>query len=231
MKQSKFAFSLAWLAVLLIAAPATGQLVGFPTFAVPSGGDDAAIAVAGQFSRGLNTDSGENNAFGAYVIRSSRMVSFNVAGGSIRSGVGEFTYGAQVALHLVRNSNDDATISLQGGAGYFAQSANDDNGLTGDLTVTNFPIGLAFEVQPGENARIWMMPRLNWTQTKVGSDSLTRRDFGFSVGISASAENGWGMHAAFDFADLKEIVEDDVVTSAAGTPVVAAIGLHYVFGT
>jgi len=160
------------------------------------------------------------------------MVSFNLAGGSIRGGVGEFTGGAQVALHLIRNSNEDATISIQGGAGYMAQNATAENGLVGDLTVMNFPIGLAFEVQPDDNAKIWLMPRLNWTQTKItGSDSITRRDFGFSVGISILADNGWGIHAAFDFADLKEIVEDDIVTSVAATPVVAAIGLHYTFGT
>ncbi len=104
MNRNKFAFSFAWVAALLVATPATGQLVGFPVFAVPTGDADGSTAVAAQFTRGLNSDSGENRGFAAYGVRSMEMISFNVAVGYLPGDISEATFGGQVSYKLIGES-------------------------------------------------------------------------------------------------------------------------------
>ena len=219
MSRNKFAFSFAWIAALLVATPATGQLVGFPVFAVPSGDGDASNTVAAQWNRGLNSDSGENGGFAAYFVRSTEMLSFNVAVGKLIGDVGEFTFGGQASYHLV--SAEDATVSLQAGVGYMALS-NDALGVPlvgGDLKTLRIPVGLAFEARPSEFGRIWLMPRLDLVRSTNDAGTSTVREFGMSVGASVSSEGGLGIHAAIDFVNVE-----------GGAPLIGAIGLHYVLG-
>ena len=219
MSRNKFAFSFAWIAALLVATPATGQLVGFPVFAVPSGDGDASNTVAAQWNRGLNSDSGENGGFAAYFVRSTEMVSFNVAVGKLIGDIGEFTFGGQASYHLV--SADDATVSLQAGVGYMALS-NDALGVPlvgGDLKTLRIPVGLAFEARPSEFGRIWLMPRLDLVRSTDDAGTSTVKEFGMSVGASVSSEGGLGIHAAIDFVNVE-----------GGAPLIGAIGLQYILG-
>jgi len=216
MNQHRFAFSFALIAALLVAVPATGQLVGVPVFAIPSGDGDASTTVALQWLRGLNSDSGEESGFAAYGVRSMERISFNVAVGRLIGDVDEFTFGGQVAYHLLRDGGD-AQISVQAGVGYMAQSSNVDLPLpNGDQTTMNIPIGLAFEARPSEFGRIWLMPRLNMTRLEDDSGTGNHSRFGFSLGASVSSEGGFGIHAALDFVDLKD-----------KAPLIGAIGFHY----
>lgn len=220
MNRTKFAFSFA-CAALLVATPAVGQLVGFPVFAVPSGEAEAEIALAGQWARGLNFESGENGAWAGYVVRSAELVSVNLAGGYVMGDVSSFTYGAQVAVHLLRNSDETATVSFQAGAGYRSQSDDPLAPLiAGDETIWSFPLGLAFEAQPSDNSRIWVMPRLDWRRLSNDVGSATNRDFGLSLGISVTGGNGLGAHGAFDWVTIED-----------APPIAAAFGLHYVLGS
>ncbi len=216
MNQHRFAFSFALIAALLVAVPATGQLVGFPVFAIPSGDGDASTTVALQWSRGLNSDSGENPGYVAYGVRSMERISFSVAVGRLIGDIDEFTFGGQVAYHLLSDGGD-AQISVQAGVGYMALSAASDvTLLTGDLTTMNFPIGVALEARPSEFGRIWIMPRLNLFRESDDVTSKTRKQLGFSLGGSISSEGGFGIHAGLDFVDLKD-----------SAPLIGAIGFHY----
>ncbi len=220
MNRTKFAFSFA-CAALLVARPAVGQLVGFPVFAVPSGEAEASTAVAGQFTRGLNAESGEDVGWAGYVSRSMELVSFNVAGGYVMGDVATYTVGAQAAVHLLRNSAENGTVSIQAGAGYLKIS--DDDPLiplaAGGITMWKFPIGLAFEARPSDNSRIWMMPRLDLARTSDNAGSATEKSFGLSLGIGVTGGNGFGVHAAFDWVSLE-----------TSDPIGAAFGLHYYLG-
>ena len=216
MNQHRFAFSFALIAALLVAVPATGQLVGYPVFAIPSGDGDASTTGALQWVRGLNSDSGENAGFAAYGVRSMERISFAVAVGRLIGDIDAFTFAGTAAYHLLRDGGD-AQISVQAGVGYMAQSSIGDVPLpNGDMTTMNFPIGVAFEARPSEFGRIWLMPRLNLFRVSDDVTSKTRKQLGFSLGASISSEGGFGIHAGLDFVDLKD-----------SAPLLGAIGFHY----
>ena len=144
-------------------------------------------------------------------------ISFNVAVGRLIGDIGEFTFGGQVAYHLLRDGGD-AQISVQAGVGYMAQSSTVDVPLpNGDMTTMSFPIGVAFEARPSEFGRIWIMPRLNLFRVSDDVTSKTRKQLGFSLGASISGQGGFGIHAVLDFVDLKD-----------SAPLIGAIGLHYI---
>jgi hypothetical protein len=210
MNQHRFAFSFALIAALLVAVPATGQLVGYPVFAIPSGDGDASTTGALQWVRGLNSDSGENAGFAAYGVRSMERISFAVAVGRLIGDMDAVTFGGTAAYHLLRDGGD-AQISVQAGVGYMAQG-----GRGRGTTTMNFPIGVAFEARPSEFGRIWLMPRLDLLRVSDDVTSKTRKQFGLSLGASISSEGGFGIHAGLDFVDLKD-----------SAPLIGAIGFHY----
>ncbi len=220
MRQRNFVFAFASVAaLLLVAVPATGQLVGdFPVFAVPSGGEEASTVVAVQFARGLNATSRDNSSWAAYGVRSMRRFSVSAAVGYVAGQIKTPTIGGQAAFHLLPNA-ENYQISIQGGIGYSSISGEEALPFgVGDVSNLNLPVGLALEAQPSENSRIWIMPRLH---TERISDDLGDTDhnyFGLSLGMAASSEGGVGVHAAFDFID-----NDD-------RPIYAAIGMHYILG-
>ena len=153
MRRPKFSFSMACIAALVIATPATGQLVEFPVPGLPSVDSDPSTTFAVQTVHGLNIDSGQNGGWGAWVIRSMQRVSFSVAGGYVSSDVGEATFGGQAAFHLAGDARGQ--VSVQGGAGYMALS--DDIPLeplpNGDQTIWSFPIGLTVQALPSSLKR------------------------------------------------------------------------------
>lgn len=76
MTQHRFVFSFAWIAALLIATPAVGQLINFPVLALAPGDADGATSVGAGWARGLNDDSNKQSAFGAGFQRAMERVSF-----------------------------------------------------------------------------------------------------------------------------------------------------------
>ena len=115
MSQPKFVFSMAWIAALVMATPATGQLVEFPVLGLPSSDGDPFTTFTLQLAHGLNLDSGQNGGRGAYVIRSMQRVSLSVASGYLTDEIGEFTFGGQAAFHLAGNADSWARIVVYKG--------------------------------------------------------------------------------------------------------------------
>ena len=195
MSQPKFVFSMALIAALVMASPATGQLVEFPVLGLPSSDSDPSTTFAVQLAHGLNIDSGQNGGRGAYVIRSMQRVSFSVASGYLTDEIGEFTFGGQAAFHLAGNA--EGQVSVQGGVGYLAFTEPAERRTpANDVTTWNFPIGVTFQARPSESGRIWVMPRIDWVRRSDAAGSTTAKDFAFSIGASVTGGAGFGGHLA-----------------------------------
>jgi len=195
----------------LAAAPADAQLVNFPVTAVPVGAPATFFAV--NYGRGLNDNSGKQNAFGAFVGRTGLGERVSVVG-----GVGmvnydpdaKYTFGGNVAV-AVLDAEATTQVSVQGGIGYMSPAT--------DVSVMNFPIGVAIRTTVASdsgNLGLWAMPRLNISRNKVLSFSDTQTDLGVSGGVAFTTSGGFGIHAALD------------VLAADNSAMVGSVGIHYV---
>jgi hypothetical protein len=195
----------------LAAAPADAQLVNFPVMAVPTGAPSTFFGAS--FGRGLNEESGKQNAFGAFVGRSGLGQRVSVV-----AGVGmvnyepdaKYTFGGDVAV-AVLDADAETQVSVQGGIGYMS--------IATDVSTMNFPIGVAIRTTVASdsgNLGLWAMPRLNIARAKFGSLSDTSSDLGVSGGVSFTTSGGFGVNAALD------------VLAADASAMLAGVGVHYV---
>jgi hypothetical protein len=204
------------LAFTLASGPAAAaQAWFFPDFALPSAGDQPATWIAATYGRGLNELSGENNAIGASIGRTSDRVSFSGGLGYITDDDGEYTAGGSIGVDL--NSGPGPRFSLQAGVGWIDFDFFDDK-----VTFLRFPVGIALKTRmEGESATVmpWVMPRLNIVRVSGGGESETESDFGASGGVSFSMTQGLGFHVALDglFSESEAVW-------------LLGIGLHYVLG-
>ena len=222
MNQHKFAFSFAWIAALLVATPAVGQLHNFPVYSLGQGPAAGATFVAATFARGLNANSTEQSSFAAAVLRGMEKVSVAGTAGYTASATDELSLAASVAVHLLSDDSTPVQLSLQGGVGWISPAA----------TLLSFPIGIAISGRPsdsGTSVRPWVMPRLDIQRfseftavTAVGPitfPSSTRTDIGTSAGVTITGESGIGAHLAVDW-----------VNRAGGSPFGFSLGGHYMVG-
>ena len=165
MNQHKFVFSFAWIAALLVATPAMGQLLNHPVQALPAGDAAGTTFVAAQSARGLNDNSGKQNSFAAGVGRAMEKVSFMGMAGYVASDTDQLTLGANMAVHLLSDDSTPVQVSLQGGFGWASLDV-----LTESLSIMSFPIGLAIQGRPSGNATTvtpWLMPRLDISRASL----------------------------------------------------------------
>ena len=219
MNQRKFVSSFAWIAALLVAAPAMGQLLNHPVQALPLGDASGTTFIEAQSARGLNSDSGKQNSFAVGVGRAMDKVSFAALGGYVASATDEVTLGANVAIHLLRDSNAPAQVSIQGGLGWTSL-----NVLAESVSIMSFPIGVVLQARPSGNTTTvtpWVMPRLDIVRTGslLTIPSSTSTNFGAAAGLSVTSESGAGAHLALDWANV-----------GGGNPFGFAIGVHYMVG-
>ncbi len=221
MNQHKFVMSFAWIAALLVAAPAMGQLANHPVQALPLGDAAGSTFVAAQYARGLNTNSLERNSFAVGVGRATEKVSFmGMAGYVLDYGFAasnELTLGANAAVHLLSDSNTPVQVSLQGGFGWASI-----DGVLNNTTIMNFPIGVAIQGRSSGNATTvtpWVMPRLDIARASFGGVSGTSTNFGASAGLGITSQSGAGIHLALDYLNVQ-----------GGSPFGFALGGHYVVG-
>jgi len=197
MKQHQFAFSIAWIAALLVATPAMGQLFNFPVLAVAPGGADGSYTIGGGWARGLNDNSQKLNGFGVGIARNQEKVSFTLATGYVTEllpDVDEFTLAANAGLHLLE-SDSPAQVTLQVGIGWMQIDGTPDG-----TTLLQFPLGVALQTNNDGPARFWVMPRLNiFRQSTGGISDDTEYKFGTSLGGSYAAESGVGVGVALDW--------------------------------
>ncbi len=197
MNQHKFVFSFAWIAALLVATPAMGQLLNHPVQALPAGDAAGTTFVAAQSARGLNDNSGKQNSFAAGVGRAMEKVSFMGMAGYVASDTDQLTLGANMAVHLLSDDSTPVQVSLQGGFGWASLDV-----LTESLSIMNFPIGLAIQGRPSGNATTvtpWLMPRLDISRASIGGVSTTSSNLGAAAGLSVTSESGAGAHLAIDW--------------------------------
>ena len=125
MNRHTFAFFFACMAAaLLLATPAMGQLYNFPVHARSQGPSEGSTWVAASGARGLNYNSGKQNAFGASAGRNMEKVSYAVHTGFVVSDIEELTLAASVAVHLLSDDSMPVQVSLQSGLGWMKE-AND----------------------------------------------------------------------------------------------------------
>jgi hypothetical protein len=213
-QESVFAFA---MAALLVATPATGQLLNHPVQALPQGPADGATFAAVQFARGLNDNSGKQNSFAAAVGRGMERVSVSGSAGYVASDTDELTLAASVAVHLLSDDSTPVQVSVQGGFGWASIDGTPDN-----LSLTRFPVGVAISARPadsGTSIRPWIMPRLDIERSSLGGVSNTESDIGVSGGVALTSESGAGFHVAGDWVNVE-----------GGSPFGISVGAHYVLG-
>ena len=202
--------------LLVAAAPASAQMWFFPDFAVPSVGPNGpATFLAGTYGRGLNTASGEADAIGGVIGRTTEGASFLGGGGIVMAdGSNEVTLGGAVGVDVA--NGESATVSVQGGIGWMSIDA-----FTESFTMLRFPIGVAIKgsVQsPEALITPWVMPRLNISRFSGGGESQTETDIGASAGVSFTFASGFGVHTALDL-----LLSDSNLWYFGG-------GVHYLLG-
>ena len=181
MSKTKSVFSIAVVA-LLVATPATGQLLNYPIVALPAGDADGATSIGAGWGRGLNEDSGKLNAFGAAITRAAETVSYQLAGAYVNS--------SDIGLRGTLAYNGLAeNIGIQGGIEWKSPDAG---------TQLNFPIGISFS-GGSESVTYSVMPRVQFTRTSASSATTTETDYGVSAGIGFVTEGGVGLGLSGDW--------------------------------
>ena len=195
MNQSKFAFTIACFAALLVATPATGQLVNFPVLAIPSG--DGNTSIGAGWGRGLNDQSGKLDLIGAGFASHRETVSFGASGGYLLQDApadNEVALSGSVAYHVP--SSGSVGIGIQTGIGWFNPGES----------ILLIPVGVSISGSTEAGSATvspWIMPRVQFTRVG-GTASSTETDFGASGGVAVQTEGGFGFGLAFDV-----IIEED----------------------
>ena len=121
MNQHKFVSSFAWIAALLVATPAMGQLANFPVVPLAPGSAYGTTSIGAAFGRGLKNSSLRESVVAARITRGLQTVSFGASAGYIAKGVEKVTLAGSMAVHLLRDSDLPVQVSLQTGLGWMRQ--------------------------------------------------------------------------------------------------------------
>ncbi len=178
---------------VLAAAPASAQLANFPVTPVPAMGAAPQSSVSGTYGRGLNSGSGEENAFGVGYARTGQTISFTVGVGLVTYDDSELTVGGQIGTQLM--DGDLFDIGVQGGIAWMSP---------GDFTWLHFPVGVSFtnttEVGDGTMLTPWFMPRFSIRNISGDTiDNDTELDPGISGGVEMALSGGFAINAALDW--------------------------------
>ncbi len=202
--------SLALLATL--ATTAQAQLVNFPVYALPVGGEAPATLIAGGLGRGLNDASGKINSFGVGIGRtgiSNRGTALVGANWIDLDPDAKYSFAGLGAVG-VTVPGAPTQISVQAGIGYFSPAD--------ESTLWSIPIGIAIAQNiTGQSANfsIWGMPRVHMSRASTPLGDATETDCGASAGFAVNLPSGLGLHAAFDL-----LARDPNVTTFG-------VGVHY----
>jgi hypothetical protein len=189
-------------------------MFGNPVYFSPKQG--VGLTIAGDYGRGLNDNSGKSNYFGGRATLGLPMFAITVGGGSAKpeGGTSLTTFGADVAVTVLKGPAVPVTVSLQAGVGSYKADP---------LTFMHIPVGaaLAFNVKsPGASVEPWVAPRLDITRTSgtVGTISVsdTEMDIGASGGVNVGLPSGLGFHLALDWINIEN-----------AAPLTVGAGVHY----
>lgn len=211
---------------LVAAHPAAAQLAGLPVYFSPKGG--TGFTLSADYGRGLNVDSGKNNAFAGRVALGVSNFQIGLGVGVVNPEISptlgrenQLNYAGHVAVRIIGGALIPVAVSLQAGVGYLKQEIV-SGPLLVDSKLLSVPLGIGIGLNlptPGFSFEPWVAPRVQITRADIGGLSGTETDLGVSGGINLAFLMGLGLHVGFDW----------INASTTSKPSTIGIGLHYTF--
>ena len=200
------------LAVGLVVAPAAAQLNSIPVYFNPKGG--TGFTLAGDFGKGVNTQSGKNTAFGVRASVGGGPFSIGAGVGTVSlAGQSEVQYMGNAALRIVGGPLIPVSVAVQAGVGYLK---------VGSVKTLNVPIGVGIGLSvptPGFSFDPWIAPRVTINAVEFLGTTVTNSGVGVSGGVNLAFVMGLGLHLGFDWTKV-----------GGSTPLIIGAGVHYKFG-
>lgn len=200
------------LAVGLVVAPAAAQLNSIPVYFNPKGG--TGFTLAGDFGKGVNTQSGKNTAFGVRASVGGGPFSIGAGVGTVSlAGQSEVQYMGNAALRIVGGPLIPVSVAVQAGVGYLK---------VGSVNTLNIPIGIGIGLSvptPGFSFDPWIAPRVTVNAVEILGITTTNSGVGVSGGVNLAFVMGLGLHLGFDWTKV-----------GGSTPLIIGAGVHYKFG-
>jgi len=200
------------LAVGLVVAPAAAQLNSIPVYFNPKGG--TGFTLAGDFGKGVNTQSGKNTAFGVRASVGGGPFSIGAGVGTVSlAGQSEVQYMGNAALRIVGGPLIPVSVAVQAGVGYLK---------VGSVKTLNVPIGVGIGLSvptPGFSFDPWIAPRVTVNAVEILGITTTNSGVGVSGGVNLAFVMGLGLHLGFDWTKV-----------GGSTPLIIGAGVHYKFG-
>ena len=208
------------LAVGLVVAPAAAQLNSIPVYFNPKGG--TGFTLAGDFGKGVNTQSGKNTAFGVRASVGGGPFSIGAGVGTVSlAGQSEVQYMGNAALRIVGGPLIPVSVAVQAGVGYLKQDIP-AGATTISATTLNIPIGIGIGLSvptPGFSFDPWIAPRVTINTVEFLGTTVTNSGVGVSGGVNLAFVMGLGLHLGFDWTKV-----------GGSTPLIIGAGVHYKFG-
>ncbi|MCH8992876.1 MAG: hypothetical protein IIA44_14155, partial [Acidobacteria bacterium] len=165
------------LAVGLVVAPAAAQLNSIPVYFNPKGG--TGFTLAGDFGKGVNTQSGKNTAFGVRASVGGGPFSIGAGVGTVSlAGQSEVQYMGNAALRIVGGPLIPVSVAVQAGVGYLK---------VGSVNTRNIPIGIGIGLSvptPGFSFDPWIAPRVTVNAVEILGITTTNSGVGVSGGVN-----------------------------------------------
>ena len=200
------------LAVGLVVAPAAAQLNSIPVYFNPKGG--TGFTLAGDFGKGVNTQSGKNTAFGVRASVGGGPFSIGAGVGTVSlAGQSEVQYMGNAALRIVGGPLIPVSVAVQAGVGYLK---------VGSVKTLNVPIGVGIGLSVpthGFSFDPWIAPRVTINAVEFLGTTVTNSGVGVSGGVNLAFVMGLGLHLGFDWTKV-----------GGATPLIIGAGVHYKFG-
>jgi hypothetical protein len=189
-------FSVAALALGLVAAPASAQLAGLPVVYAPAG---TGVTIGGMFGRGLNNDSGKFNSAGGMVTIG--LPNFWVGAGASYFDfdvLKDISFGGQAGYKLPLPPTTPVSVAIVAGASYMS---NDLGGTLGSVKTLFIPAGasIGFNV-PSASVAVtpWVSPQFRYMRVSNGG-SASNSSWGVSGGVGIGLPMGVGFDLAVDY--------------------------------
>lgn len=187
-------FSLAALALGLVAAPAQAQLFGLPVAYSPAA---AGVTIGGMFGRGLNTASGKSNSAGGMVTIG--LPTFQVSAGASYVGFGgdnpieKISFGGNAGYKLPLPPETPVSVAVVAGVGYLSADGT---------TQLSVPVGPALSINvPSTGVAVtpWVSPQFRYFRTSGGGFSGSSSSWGVAGGVCVGFGPGVGVNLALDY--------------------------------
>ncbi len=212
------------LGFAVFTSPAAAQLNSIPVYFNPKGG--TGFTLAGDFGKGVNTESGKNTALGVRASFGGGPFSIGAGIGTVNPTVGaqresEIQYMGNAALRLVGGPLIPVSVAVQAGVGYLKQDIPAGT-TTVSVKTLNVPIGVGIGLSvptPGFSFDPWIAPRVTINAVEILGTTVSNSGVGVSGGVNLAFVMGLGLHLGFDWTKVGGV-----------SPFIIGAGVHYKFG-